>query len=121
MISKKNIAHESGPLHVSGEAVYIDDMNINDQLLIGRVFYSKVAHAKIKSYDINDALNVKGVHAILNYKDIPGENQMGPVIHDEVVMAEDKVIFIGQAIFIIAAEPEAQAIEAERRIKIEYE
>ena len=120
MTSSKNVAHESAKLHVTGEAIYIDDMHVNDQLLIGRVFYSKEAHAEICSYDLKEALAVNGVHAILTHEDIPGENQMGPVVHDELVMAIDEVSFIGQAVFIIAAETEAQAIEAERKIKIEY-
>ena len=116
----KNIAHESGAFHVTGEAKYIDDMLVNEQLLHGRVVYSKVAHGKILSYNIDKAKKLKGVRAILNYKDIPAENQMGPVIHDEVVLAEDTVTFVGQAILLIAAETEEIAIEAEKLIEIKY-
>lgn len=116
----KNIAHESGAFHVTGEARYIDDMLVNEQLLHGRVVYSKVAHGKILSYNVEKARKVPGVKAILNYKDIPAENQMGPVIHDELVLAEDTVTFVGQAILLIAAETEEIAIEAEKCIEINY-
>ena len=115
------IEHESAAYHVTGEAVYIDDMLVSEQLLHGRVVYSPYAHAKIKSLDLSKAQDLNGVEAVLNYKDIPGENQMGPVIHDEPVMAEDEVHFIGQAIFLIAAENEEIAIEAEKLIEIEFE
>ena len=118
---KKDIAHESGHFHVTGEAIYIDDMLVNETLLHGRVYYSPHAHAKILSYDLSEAEDVDGVHAILTYKDIPGENNMGPIAHDEPVLVTDTVTFIGQAIFLIAAVDEATAIEAERLIKIEYE
>ena len=44
---------------------------------------------------------------------------MGPVIHDEVVLAQDKVHFIGQAMFLIAAEDEYIAKEAAKLIEVE--
>ena len=116
-----NIPHESASKHVSGEAVYIDDIPVSDQLLIGRVVYSPHAHAGIKSFDLSEAKNVPGIHAVLCYKDIPGHNQMGPVVDDELCLAIDEVTFVGQAIFLIAADTETNARAAEKLIKIEYE
>lgn len=116
-----NIPHDSAIKHVSGQSVYIDDILINSQLLTGRVVYSKHAHAKISSLNLEAAKKLKGVHAVLSYKDIPGQNQMGPVIHDEPCLAENEVHCIGQAIILIAADSEAIAIEAEKLIVIEYE
>ncbi|HIA10496.1 MAG TPA: xanthine dehydrogenase molybdopterin binding subunit [Flavobacteriales bacterium] len=114
------LEHESAKYHVTGEAVFIDDMLVNKELLHGHVVYSPHAHAKIVSYNLAEAKNVKGVHCILSYKDIPGENQMGPVIRDELVLASGKVTFIGQAIFLIAADTEEIARTAEKLITIEY-
>ncbi len=113
--------HESAEKHVTGEAVYIDDMLVNDQLLTGRVVYSPHAHAKIKSFDLSEAARVTGVHAVLSYKDIPGHNQMGPVVKDEPCLAAGEVTFVGQAMFLIAAGSEEQCIEAEKLIRVEYE
>ncbi len=118
---KNIVPHESATKHVTGEAVYVDDIQVSDQLLIGRVVYSPHAHAQIKSFDLSAAKHVAGVHAVLSYKDIPGHNQMGPVIKDEACLAEDKVICVGQAMFLIAAETEEQAREAERLINVEFE
>src|SRR5246127_5017579 len=115
-----NIPHDSAHKHVSGQSVYIDDMQINSQLLIGRVVYSKYAHAHIK-LDLEAAKKLPGVHAVLCYKDIPGANQMGPVIHDEPCLAAGEVNCVGQAVVLIAAESEAIAIEAEKLVRIEYE
>ncbi|PCH94182.1 MAG: xanthine dehydrogenase molybdopterin binding subunit [Bacteroidetes bacterium] len=114
------LAHESAKYHVTGEAVYIDDMLVSEQLLHGHVVYSPHAHARIISTNLTEARKLKGVQAILSYRDIPGENQMGPVIHDEVVLATDSVTFIGQAIFLIAADSEEIARNAEKLIKIRY-
>ena len=117
----KQISHESASKHVSGAAVFIDDMPVSNQLLFGRVVYSPHAHAKITSFDILEAKKSPGVHAVLCFKDIPGRNQMGPVVEDELCLAIDEVTFVGQAIFLIAAETESQARAAEKLIHIEYE
>jgi xanthine dehydrogenase molybdopterin binding subunit len=113
--------HESAEKHVTGEAVYIDDIPVNAQLLVGRVVYSPHAHARIVSFDLSQAKKVPGVHTVLYHKDIPGLNQMGPVVKDEPCLAADEVVCIGQAIFLIAAETEEQCLEAEKKIKIKYE
>ncbi|MBP6333864.1 MAG: xanthine dehydrogenase molybdopterin binding subunit [Bacteroidia bacterium] len=117
----KNIPHESAIKHVSGKSVYIDDIAVNNELLIGHVVYSSHAHAKIKSIDISEAKKLKGVHAVLSWKDIPGHNQMGPVVHDEVCLAKDEVVCIGQAIILIAADTEEIARHAETLIWIDFE
>lgn len=115
------LLHDSAEKHVTGKSVYINDMIVNERLLIGRVVYSPLAHARIKNFDLTEARNLKGVHAVLCGKDIPGENQMGPVAHDEPCLAEETVKCIGQAVFLIAAENEEIALKAEKLIKVEYE
>lgn len=118
---KNFISHESAVLHVTGEAVYVDDILLDERLLVGKVVSSPHAHARIKSFDLSEAKKVQGVHAVVCYKDIPGHNQMGPVVKDEVCLAEHEVVCVGQAMFLIAAETEEQCLEAEKRIKVEYE
>lgn len=113
--------HESAIKQVTGEAVFVNDIDINNEMLIGYIVYSKYAHAKILNYDLSKAKAVPGVFAVLSYKEIPGENQMGPVIKDELCLAENEVTFIGQAIILIAAENKDIAIEAEKLIDIKYE
>ncbi len=121
MKSEENIVyHDSAIKHVTGKSIYINDMDESSCMLHGKVVYSPHAHAQILSVNIDKALQIKGVHAILNYKDIPGANQMGPVVHDEPCLAENIVTFIGQAILLIAAESKEIAVEAEKLIEIEY-
>lgn len=115
-----NIPHDSASKHVSGESVYIDDMLVNEQLLHGHILYSPHAHARIKSIDTSAAKKLPGVYAVLTAKDIPGHNQMGPVIHDEPCLAEKEVLCVGHAIVLIAAENEELARAAARLVVIEY-
>ncbi|MDH3711924.1 MAG: xanthine dehydrogenase, partial [Cyclobacteriaceae bacterium] len=117
----KHIAHESGYYHVTGSARYIDDLQVSELLLHGRVVYSKICHGRILSIDISKALKLPGVYAVLTAEDIPGINNMGPVIKDEPVLAEDEVNFIGQAICLIAAVDETTAKQAEKLISIELQ
>jgi xanthine dehydrogenase molybdopterin binding subunit len=121
MKESKHISHhDSAIYHVTGQSVYINDIPASS-MLHGRVYYSPHAHALIKSFDLEKVKNLSGVIAILSANDIPGDNQMGPVIHDEVCLADGKVECQGQAIFLIAAIDEATAIEAEKLIEIECE
>ena len=116
----KDLKHESAEKHVTGQSVYVNDLVVHRQLF-GRVLYSPVAHAIIRLIDISAAIRVKGVASVLTFQDIPGKNQMGPVVDDELCLAVDKVTFIGQAIALIAAETEDAALEAEKQIKLEFE
>ena len=112
--------HHSALQHVTGESVYVNDMDFGSNLLHGLVVYSKYAHADIKSINTEKAANMPGVFAILSAKDIPGENQMGPIVHDEPCLAENTVEFAGQAILLIAAESDDTAREAANLVEITF-
>jgi xanthine dehydrogenase molybdopterin binding subunit len=113
--------HASAEAHVTGAAVYVDDMAMPDLMLHGRVVCSPHAHAKLLSMDLTAARAVTGVHAVLSFRDIPGHNNMGPVVKDEPCLAADEVLCIGQAVALIAAETREQCLEAERLLRISYE
>jgi xanthine dehydrogenase large subunit len=118
---EKGTPHESAAKHVSGESIYVDDIPTTDQLLTGQVVYSPYAHARIKSFDLTAAKKLPGIHAVISAKDIPGKNQMGPIIKDEPCLAEAEVQFIGQGLFLIAGENTEICRQAEKLIRIEFE
>ena len=107
--------------HVKGESQFIDDINIPDGTLYASVFYSPIAHGKIRSLDISYAAAIKGVKGIITYKDIPGVNQIGGIIADEPLLAEDEVHYIGMPVAIVVAETKFQSREALKNIKIEID
>ncbi len=117
----QKLQHESAIKHLTGESIFVNDIEVNKSLLHGHIVTSPYAHAKIISRNFEHAKAFDGIHAILSFEDIPGINQMGPVIHDEPCLATDKVEFIGQVICLIAAETKEIALEAEKLIDIEYE
>lgn len=120
-MKNNSIPHDSANKHVSGKSLYIDDIPVSAQTLHGHLVYSTHAHARIISIDTVNARSLNGVHAVLTAGDIPGENQMGPVIHDEPCLARDTVNCIGQAVALIAADNESIAREAAKLIQISYE
>ena len=52
---------------------------------------SKCGHAQILDIDISEAVKVAGVVDVLTHKDIPGKNEFGMLVPDEVVFAVDEV------------------------------
>ncbi len=117
----KSPHHESALQHVTGKAVYVSDISLGSDMLVGRIVYSPHAKAKIVSYDLKSALRVDGVVDILDYKRIPGVNQLNPHKNDEPCLANGVVNCIGQAVFLIAAKTLEAAFEAEKKISILYE
>lgn len=113
--------HESAVQHVTGEAAYVCDKHIGQNQLIGYVYYSPYAHARIMAYNLSLALETEGVAAILDYSHIPGINNLSPIHEDEPCLAEGKVSCIGQAVFLIAAENTEIAKRAAEKIEISYE
>ncbi len=107
--------------HVTGRSVYVDDIPIQTGTLFGVVLVSPIAHGKILELDITKTESVNGVVQVYTFKDIPGKNQIGGIIEDEPLFAENEVHFIGQPIALIVATSEKIARNALKFIKIEIE
>jgi xanthine dehydrogenase large subunit len=89
-------------MHVQGSAAYIDDMPVTKGTLHVAFALSKVAYGQINEIDITNAQKATGVHSVLLAKDI--ENlYIGPIKHDEPILADKEVLFYGQAIAAVLA------------------
>jgi xanthine dehydrogenase large subunit len=113
--------HESAILHVLGEAVYTDDIPEAQGTLHAALGLSPKAHARILSINLEPVKAMPGVVAVYTYKDIPGTNDCGPIIHDDPILAEEKVEYAGQPIFIVVADTHDHARHAARKADIQYE
>lgn len=107
--------------HVTGKSLYLDDIPVRQGTLYAVVFFSPIAHGKITELDLTEAKNYPGVVDILTAKDIPGENQIGGIIQDESLFAEQETDFLGQPIALVVAESERIARKARQLIKITFE
>ncbi len=113
--------HESAILHVLGEAVYTDDIPEAQGTLHAALGLSAKAHARILSLNLEPVKAMPGVVAAYTYKDIPGTNDCGPIIHDDPILAEEKVEYVGQPVFIVVADTHDNARRAARKADIQYE
>jgi len=107
--------------HLRGESVYLDDIPLIRGTLFGVAFDSPVAHGKIKNLDLKDAQDSPGVIRIFTHSDIPAENQIGGIVRDEPLLAEDSVHFCGMPVAFVVAVSEEQARYAAGKIRMEIE
>jgi xanthine dehydrogenase large subunit len=115
------IAHDSAEKHVSGEALYIDDLPEPAGLLHLFVGQSDRAHARIGRLDLSAVRTAPGVVCVLTSADVSGRNEIGPVMNDEPLLPEGVVRFLGQPLFAVAAETLPKARAAAARAVVEYE
>jgi len=113
--------HESATLHVLGQATYTDDIAEVAGTLHAALGLSGKPHARIVSLDLAPVRAARGVAAVLTVKDIPGTNDCGPIIHADPILADGKVEYVGQPVFIVVADTHDNARRAARLAKIEYE
>ncbi len=112
--------HDSAYKHVSGAAEYTDDIKEPYDTLYGAIGWSKKAFAKIKKIDLSEVINSEGVVTVINYLDIPGRNDVGPVFDGDPIFVKNKVEFYGQPIFAVAATSIELARKAVLKAKINY-
>jgi xanthine dehydrogenase large subunit len=115
------LPHDSAHKHVTGEAVYTDDIPEPPRLLFGYIRQSERPHARIARLDVTLVGAAPGVAAVLTARDVPGTNDIGPVIPGDPVFADGLVEYAGQSLFAVAAETPEQAYRAAQRAIIEYE
>ncbi|MDG1482714.1 MAG: xanthine dehydrogenase molybdopterin binding subunit [Myxococcota bacterium] len=113
-------AHESARLHVTGAATYVDDMLPPAGTLYAAPVPAPHARARITARSAQAALALPGVVAVYFHTDIPGKNRIGPIVHDEPLLAEDEVSFRGQAVALVLAKTEAIARAAIDAVEIDY-
>jgi xanthine dehydrogenase large subunit len=116
----RELTHESAVLHVTGEAVYTDDLPELRGTLYAALVLSPVAHGELigEGIDRQALLAEHGVVAVFTAKDIPGENNCGPIVHDDPFLAAGKVEFLGQAVAVVVARDMLYAREAAKKAKV---
>jgi xanthine dehydrogenase large subunit len=115
-----DVIHESAHLHVTGGATFTDDMPELAGTLYAAIIKSPVAHGELigDGIDREAILKAHGVVAVYTAKDIPGENNCGPIVHDDPFLAVGKVEFIGQAVAVVVARDMLYAREAAHNAKV---
>jgi xanthine dehydrogenase large subunit len=112
--------HEVGP-HARGESLFIADLPDPAGTLHAAVLASPLAHGRITRLDTTAAAGMPGVARILTASDIPGANQIGGIVQDEPLLAEDVVHFVGQPVAVVVADTPRRARAGAAAIALELE
>jgi xanthine dehydrogenase large subunit len=117
----KQLPHDSAVGHVTGEALFVDDLAFTQNELIVDFIASPIAHGKIKSLNSVELAQLDGIVGVFTCADIPGHNFYGPVIQDERFLAEDIVEYVGQPIAVIAGESRKAIRHAKKKVLLKIE
>ncbi len=105
------VPHESAALHACGAAAYTDDLPEPRGTLFAALGVSPVAHGRLRGLDLAAVRAAPGVVDVIVAADLPGVNDVGPIVHDDPILADGTLHFAGQPVFAVAA----TSVDAARR------
>ncbi len=95
--------HESAHLHVAGEATYIDDIPERAGTLHCALGLSPVAHGRLTGMALEKIRALPGVVLVISACDIPGPNDCGSILHDDPILCDGEIRYLGQPVFAVIA------------------
>ena len=106
-----------GGAKVTGNLKYTGDLKLLG-MLHARFVLSSYAHANITGIDVDAALALPGVQRVLTAADLP---DMAPSSRARLMLARDRVIFVGQPVAIVLADDQAAAADGAELVDVDYE
>ena len=104
--------HESAALHVTGDATYTDDIPELAGTLHCALGLAPVAAGRLLGADLEPVRAMPGVVRVLTAADIPGSNNWGSIVHDDPILCDGEIRYLGQPVFAVVAETREQARRA---------
>ena len=102
-IMGKATPHESAELHLTGKALYIDDIAVPVGCLHAYVGMATVACGVLISQDLSAVTGADGVVDVITAKEIPGQVDIGAVFAGDPLLVEEQINYFGQPLFAVAA------------------
>ncbi|MGV6846830.1 MAG: xanthine dehydrogenase molybdopterin binding subunit [Marinibacterium sp.] len=115
------LPHDAAPLHVTGSARYIDDTPLPADALHVAFGLSEIAKGRITEMDLGPVRAAPGVHLVMTASDLPFANDVSPSVHDEPMLSDGSVHYVGQPLFLVAADSHLEARKAARLARITYD
>ncbi|MBD8871008.1 xanthine dehydrogenase molybdopterin binding subunit [Nocardioides donggukensis] len=113
------LPHESATLHVTGLALYTDDLVARTRdCLHAWPVQAPHAHARVTGLRVEPALNEPGVVRVLTAADVPGVNDAG--IKEDEPLFPTEVMFHGHAVCWVLAETLEAARRGAERVEVDY-
>src|SRR6185295_8069559 len=117
-VVRRPLRHDSAQKHVAGSATFVDDIREPEGLLHIAVGGAPIASGQLLGLDLEAVRAAPGVAAVLTAADIPGRNDVGPVLHDDPIFVETRIDFHGQVVFAVVAKTRGEARRAAKLAKV---
>ncbi|THH36079.1 xanthine dehydrogenase molybdopterin binding subunit [Aliishimia ponticola] len=106
--------HDSARLHVTGEARYVDDIPTPAGTLHLAFGLSQTAAGQLEGLDLDAVRAAPGVVAVLTHADLKRPADCSPSAHDEPLLCDGAVHYLGQPLFLVIADTHVNARRAAR-------
>lgn len=124
----KSIPRKEGRKKVTGQALYVDDLNF-DGMLHGVTVRSSIARGRIRNISFDqppataEGSDLIPWHefTIVTAKDIPGENYVALILNDQPYLADEFVNHAEEPVVLLAHRDKYLLEEARRHVRIDYE
>src|SRR6201991_4485854 len=119
----RSVPRLEGAAKVTGRADYVHNLRL-PKMLIGKIFRSTVPHGRIKSLDVSAAKAGPGVYRVITIDDVKAvipHPFYGPAFHDQPILADGKVHYVGEPVAVVLAEDPHVADQAAALIVAEYD
>ena len=115
-----SLPHDAAPLHVTGAARYVDDVPLPVGTLHLAFGLSTLAHGKITGLDLDAVRKAPGVIRVLSAADLPDMPDCSPSAQDEPLLAVGTVHYVGQPVFLVAADSHLAARKGAALGRVSY-
>lgn len=99
----KSLPHDAAPLHVTGQARYVDDIPTPATCLHLAFGLSKIARGQLTGLDIEAVRAAPGVVDVITGADLDPIPDCSPSLHDEPLLCDGPIHFLGQPLFLVVA------------------
>ncbi len=120
MSVSKPLPHDAACLHVTGAARYIDDLATPADTLHLAFGLSTIARGRIEAMDLDPVRAADGVLEVLTSLDLPADNDVSAAAHDEPLLSDGTIHYMGQPVFLVVATSHMAARKAARLARIDY-
>jgi xanthine dehydrogenase large subunit len=114
----KPLPHDAARLHVTGKALYVDDIPLPQNTLHLAFGLSEIAAGDITDMDLTAVRSAADVVSVLTAEDLPGANDVSPSVHDEPLLSDGTIQYLGQPLFLVVAKSHLAARKAARLSKV---
>ncbi|MEM8957172.1 MAG: xanthine dehydrogenase molybdopterin binding subunit [Pseudomonadota bacterium] len=111
---RKPPPHDASRLHVTGQARYVDDIPVPADCLHLAFGLSEIACGTLDSLDLDAVRLAPGVVAVLTADDLDRPADCSPSAHDEPLLADGRIHYLGQPLFLVAGTSHLAARAAAR-------